>query len=128
MNTWRTNEWCGHCWKDFKVYNVKIWLRCLLHWGIQWPKMSIDELQSSLLVHEHRISRHVNDEQELHITHGFQQGGRGGGTCTYWGWGWGRGRFGFKKSILECYYCHELGHFNGNVLNKTRNRRWITLK
>jgi hypothetical protein len=73
--------------------------------------MFIDELQSSLLVYEQRISRHVNDEQALQITHGFQQGGRGGARGTYRGRGRGRGRFGFDKYILECYYCHELGYF-----------------
>ncbi|KAL6316965.1 hypothetical protein AAG906_024503 [Vitis piasezkii] len=41
--------------------------------------LSIDELQSSLLVHEHRISRHVVDEQALQVTTGAQQGGRHGG-------------------------------------------------
>nr|XP_034893821.1 uncharacterized protein LOC118033088 [Populus alba] len=85
--------------------------------------MSIDELQSNLLVHEQRISRHVNDEQALQITHGFQQGGRGGGRGTYQGRGRGRGRFGFNKSIIECYYCHALGHFQWNVLNEIRKQR-----
>ncbi|RVW31136.1 hypothetical protein CK203_116362 [Vitis vinifera] len=41
--------------------------------------LSIDELQSSLLVHEQRISRHVVDEQALQVTTGAQQGGRHGG-------------------------------------------------
>lgn len=41
--------------------------------------LSIDELQSSLLVHEQRISRHTADEQALQITHGPQQGRRRGG-------------------------------------------------
>jgi len=62
-------------------------------------------------VHEQQISQYVNDEQALRITHGFQQGGRGEGRGTYRRRGRGRGRFGFDKSILECYYCHELGHF-----------------
>ena len=32
--------------------------------------LSIDELQSSLLVHEQRISRHLVDEQAFQINHG----------------------------------------------------------
>ncbi|KAA8516991.1 hypothetical protein F0562_017191 [Nyssa sinensis] len=73
--------------------------------------LSIDELQSSLLVHEQRISRHaVVDEQALQVTYGAQQGGRGtygaqqegrgGGRSTYRGRGRGRGRFGHKQAIL----------------------------
>ncbi|XP_070668867.1 uncharacterized protein [Malus domestica] len=48
--------------------------------------LSIYKLQSSLLVHEQRISRHVMDEQALQVTHGVQQRGRGRGTSR------GRGR------------------------------------
>jgi hypothetical protein len=71
----------------------------------------IDELQNSLLVHEQRISRYVVEEQALQITFRVQQEGRGGGHSSYHGRGRGRGRFGFNKSILKCYNCNELGHF-----------------
>ncbi|CAL9003641.1 unnamed protein product [Prunus brigantina] len=85
--------------------------------------MSIDELQSSLLVHEQRISRHVDDEQALQITHGSQQGGRSGGRGTYRGRGRGRGRFGFDKSTLECYNCHELGHFQWECPKRDKEQK-----
>ena len=39
--------------------------------------LTIDELQSSLLVHEQRMSSHVEEEHALKITHGEQSGGRG---------------------------------------------------
>jgi len=74
--------------------------------------LSIDELQSSMLVHEQRISRHVVvEEQALQVTDGALQGGRDGGRSIYRGRGRGRGRFGFDKSTIECYNCGELGHF-----------------
>ncbi|KAM1271923.1 hypothetical protein ACFX2J_032678 [Malus domestica] len=41
--------------------------------------VSIDELQSSLLVHKQWISRYTVEEQALQITHRPQQGGRSGG-------------------------------------------------
>ena len=85
--------------------------------------MSIDELQSSLLVHEQRISRHVDNEQALQITHGSQQGGRGGGRGPYQGQRRGRGRFGFDKSILECYNCHELGHFQWECPKRDKEQK-----
>ena len=69
----------------------------------------IDHLQSSLLVHEQRISRHAIDEQALQITHRVQPGRRGGGRGSYRGRG--RGTFVFDKFTLECYNCHELDHF-----------------
>ncbi|PSS16340.1 Endonuclease, partial [Actinidia chinensis var. chinensis] len=86
---------------------------CSIEESNDLDSLSIDELQSSLLVHEQRISRHAVDEQALQISHGPQQGGRGGGRGTYRGRGrgTGRGRFEFDKSTIECYNCHEFGHF-----------------
>ena len=39
--------------------------------------LTINELQSSLLVHEQQMSSHVKEEHALKITHGDQYGGRG---------------------------------------------------
>ena len=41
--------------------------------------LTIDELQNSLLVHEQRMSSHVEEEHALKITLGNQSGGRGRG-------------------------------------------------
>ncbi|KAM2527251.1 hypothetical protein TB1_024527 [Malus domestica] len=70
--------------------------------------LSIDELQSSLLVHEQRMCRHTVDEQALQVTN---DRGRKGGRNSYRRRGRGRGRSGLDKSTVECYYCHGLGHF-----------------
>jgi len=48
--------------------------------------LSIDELQSSLLVHEQRMSRHTLDEQALQVTNAALPGGQN------WSRGRGRGR------------------------------------
>lgn len=41
--------------------------------------MSIDELQSSLLVHEQRMSNHIEEEQAHKVTHTRNFSGRGRG-------------------------------------------------
>ncbi|KAB2605263.1 hypothetical protein D8674_004980 [Pyrus ussuriensis x Pyrus communis] len=82
--------------------------------------LSIDELQSSLLVHEQRMSRHTMDEQALQVTNEFQPGGRSGGRGSYRGRGRGRGRSGYDKSTVECYYCHGLGHFQWECPKKEK--------
>ncbi|KAL0405994.1 UNVERIFIED_CONTAM: hypothetical protein Slati_3913300 [Sesamum latifolium] len=73
--------------------------------------LSIDELQSSLLVHEQRMSNTVHDEHALKVTHGNQYAGRGRGRGNFGGRGRGRGRQSFDRSTVECYACHKLGHF-----------------
>nr|GEY14991.1 retrovirus-related Pol polyprotein from transposon TNT 1-94 [Tanacetum cinerariifolium] len=69
--------------------------------------------QSSILIHEHRMGRQVKDKQALQVTH---QEGSGRGRGFYQGRGRGRGqgcggRFGYNKSTMEYFNCHELGHF-----------------
>ncbi|XP_008245122.1 PREDICTED: uncharacterized protein LOC103343234 [Prunus mume] len=53
---------------------------CSIEESKDLDSLSIDELQSSLLVHEQRISRHTMDEQTLQVTHE-----RGGGRNAYRG-------------------------------------------
>ncbi|KAL6334054.1 hypothetical protein AAG906_001809 [Vitis piasezkii] len=63
--------------------------------------LTIDELQSSLLVHEQRMSSHEEEEHALKITHGEQSGGR-----------------------VECYYCHKLGHFQWECPSKEKEANY----
>jgi len=78
--------------------------------------MTIDELQSSLLVHEQKMTYQGEEEQVLQITNedkggrgrgSFQGRGRGRGSFQ----GRGRGRQSFNKAEIECFKCHKLGHF-----------------
>jgi len=80
--------------------------------------LSIDELQSSLLVHEQRMSRHTLDEQALQVTNAVQPGGRNWSRGR--GRGRGRGRSVFDKSMIECYNCHGLGHFQWECTKKEK--------
>lgn len=76
--------------------------------------LSIDELHSSLLVHEQRMKAHerVSEEQALKITMVERNNGGGGrGRGSFRGRGRGRGRQAFSKATVECYKCHKLGHF-----------------
>ena len=69
---------------------------------------TVDELQSSLIVHEQKFQRRHGEEQALKVTF---EGGRGRGRGTYRGRGRGRGRADFNKATMECCRCHQLGHF-----------------
>ncbi|KAI9160606.1 hypothetical protein LWI28_009895 [Acer negundo] len=75
--------------------------------------LSIDELQNSLIVHEQKFHKHDREEQALKVTHEDRSGGRRRGQGSFRGRGRGRvrGRQFFDKSVVECYKCHKLGHF-----------------
>nr|AFP55578.1 copia-type polyprotein [Rosa rugosa] len=91
--------------------------------------MTIDELQSSLLVHEQRMHAHdVGDEQVLKVTHENTSGARGRGRGMFRGRGRGRGRQGFNKALVECYKCHKLGHFQYECPNWERTANYAELE
>nr|CAN76379.1 hypothetical protein VITISV_017862 [Vitis vinifera] len=73
--------------------------------------LSIDELQSSLIVHEQKFHRHKGEEQALKVIHEESVGGRGRGRGSSRGRGKDRGRQSFNKDTVKCYKCHKLGHF-----------------
>ena len=79
--------------------------------------LTINELQSSLLVHEQRLNGRVGNEQALKVTYNTRLGGRGGDRAreAFRGRGRergrGRGRHSFNKTTVECYKCHQLEHF-----------------
>jgi hypothetical protein len=82
---------------------------CSIEESNNMTTMTIDELQSSLLVREQRMKSQGEEEQVLKVTHEDKAGrGRGRGA---WRGGRGRGRHSFNRATVECYKCHKLGHF-----------------
>ena len=73
--------------------------------------LSIDELQSSLLVHEQHINDHVcEEEQALKVTYEGCFGSRG------------RGQQSFDISTVECYNCHGLEHYQFECPKRENDR------
>ncbi|GMJ12457.1 hypothetical protein HRI_004914900 [Hibiscus trionum] len=73
--------------------------------------LTIDELQSSLIVHEQKFHNRNGEEQALKVTVDDRNRGRGRGRGDYRSRVRGRGRQAFNKDTIECYKCHNLGHF-----------------
>jgi hypothetical protein len=71
--------------------------------------LSIDELQSSLIVQEKCMKSQnqqlSQDEQALKVANGGRGRGRGRNSSR------GRGRGRQSKEAIECYKCHKLGHY-----------------
>ncbi|XP_031737643.1 uncharacterized protein LOC105435094 [Cucumis sativus] len=66
--------------------------------------LTIDELQSSLIVHEQKFQRRGGEEQALKVTN---DEGRGRGSGSYRG----RGRGTFNKANVQCFRCQKFGYF-----------------
>ena len=70
--------------------------------------ITVDELQSSLLVHEQKFRRSREDDQALRV-YDDQFGGRNRGRNTYRGRGRGRGAQAYNRATVECFRCHKTG-------------------
>ncbi|KAJ8765621.1 hypothetical protein K2173_014743 [Erythroxylum novogranatense] len=93
--------------------------------------LSIDELQSSLLIYKQKIAQQDKEEVALNASTDFHGAGRGRGRGNGKGRGRGRGRGNndrgtgtgsytskfFDKSNIECYRCHKFGHFQYECRN-----------
>lgn len=74
--------------------------------------ISLDELQSSLAVHEQKFRRQDKfEDQALKVAYERGIGSRARGFGGRGRGGRGRGRAFPGKSAVECFKCHKLGHF-----------------
>lgn len=70
-------------------------------------QMSVDGLQSSLMIHEQRMYGSKEEEQVLKATSVGRSRGRGRALRG----GRGRGRQQWNKETIDCYNCKKLGHY-----------------
>ena len=92
--------------------------------------MTIDELQSSLLVHEQRMQgQKIEEEHALQVMNSEggkyerRYEGRGGIRGSSRGRSRGRGR-GYNKAQIQCYHCQRLGHFQYECPDKERSMNY----
>ncbi|GAU24969.1 hypothetical protein TSUD_312040 [Trifolium subterraneum] len=83
---------------------------CSIEVSCDVTTLSVEELQSTLLVHEQRLKVQQDsvEEQALKISSAGRGYGRGRGRSTSRGRGRGRQ---INKETIECFKCHKLGHY-----------------
>lgn len=84
--------------------------------------LSVDALQSSLLVHEQKFRKNGGEEQALKVSYD-ERGSRGRGAAIR-GRGRGRGRQ-INKDTVECYKCHQLGHFQYKCSSRDKKANYV---
>ena len=92
--------------------------------------MTIDELQSSLVVHEakfKRLDKTREEEQALHASIGEGRINRGRGGVHFRGLGRGRGRQTIGRTTATCYKCHKPGHLQFECPTWERNAHYVEL-
>ena len=87
--------------------------------------LSIDELQSSLVVHEQKFQKHSGEEQALKVTAENRYSDRNQGRRAPRGGGRGRGRYAFNKATVECYKCRRLGHYQYECPMANREANYV---
>ncbi|XP_024190119.1 uncharacterized protein LOC112194092 [Rosa chinensis] len=90
--------------------------------------LSIDELQSSLMVHEQKFRRLNREEEDQALKIEDRAGARDRGRATLRGRGLGRGRKSSNRATVECFKCHNLGHFSMNVRSGTKRPIMLNLR
>lgn len=89
--------------------------------------LSIDGLQSSLLVHEQKFQKISDEEQVLKVAEAEFAGGRGALLRGFTGRGRGRRRTPINKALIECFKCHKLGHFQYECPNQEKEANYAEL-
>lgn len=113
---------------------------CAIEESKDIKELTVDELQSSLLVHEQNLSKHEGEEHALKMESGrdrngqFQgQGGRGGyyqnrGRGGYRGGRGGRGNSSINRENVECFKCHKLGHYKSECPSWEKGANYAELE
>ncbi|PNY00147.1 retrovirus-related Pol polyprotein from transposon TNT 1-94, partial [Trifolium pratense] len=91
------------------------YVSCSIEESNDTTTMTVDELQSSLLVQEQRMKNQKEEQEQILKVSNGRRGYSGRGENSYVR---GRGRGGrgakFNKDSVECYKCHKLGHYQAD--------------
>lgn len=106
---------------------------CAIEESKDIKSMTVDGLQSSLMVHEQNMTRHDGDEKILKVEGQWKPNsgrGRGGSPVRGRGRGGylGRGRGNFSKENVECFKCHRMGHYKAECPDWDKEANYVEME
>lgn len=129
METTNDMKNCGEVIDDVKIVEKILrsltenfnFVVCSIEESKDIDKLTVDELQASLQIHESKVTETKNEEQVLQVENEarYARGrgyGRGRGRSGYRGRG--RGRFYVDRSAITCFNCQKNGHYSFECTEK----------
>jgi len=106
---------------------------CAIEESNNIKELTVDGLQSSLMVHEQNLTRHDVEERVLKAeTQWRPDGGRGRGGSPSRGRGRGgyqrRGRGYVNRDTVECFKCHKMGHYKAECPSWEKEANYVEME
>ncbi|XP_023520804.1 uncharacterized protein LOC111784279 [Cucurbita pepo subsp. pepo] len=98
------------------------YVACFIEESNDLDIMTIDKLQSSLLVNEQRMKRHTVEEQTLKIALDSRTRRTNRGVAHFEVEDEDVGDQVLTKTLVECFYCHDLDHFQYECPKKNKGK------
>lgn len=126
---------CGEDMQDVKIVEKILrtltekfnYVVCSIEESKDIDTLSVDALQSSLLVHEQKFKKNSGEEQVLKVSYD-ERAGRGGRGFAARGRGGGRSRQAFNRATIECFKCHNIGHYQYECPKWNKQANYVECK
>lgn len=126
---------CGEDMQDVKIVEKILrtltekfnYVVCSIEESKDIDTLSVDALQSSLLVHEQKFKKSSSEEQVLKVSYD-ERAGRGGRGFAARGRGGGRNRQAFNRATIECFKCHNIGHYQYECPKWNKQANYVECK
>lgn len=111
--------------KIFRSTPVRFnYVLCLIEYSRHISTMTVDELESSLIVQQHRMKKFQKEEEQALKVFSNDREPRRGRGIDYGRGARGRGRQSLNKEHIECYRCGKMVHYRNECPSNEGNTNY----